>query len=309
MEFFDLGKHCHFCKQQDYLPFDCEFCKHSFCSDHRYATAHSCEKYTTKVQKKVEQKPTTVTKLNNCHHKRCQEFSITNCKQCNHSFCSNHRHVEHHECQKNENVNNSTSRVFDMTKIKDHSLRKAIESEVRGKKLREEFGFKRTVEIKQTPTTRKSNQSMSFSNTKETSFGNQNTEQEDRFYFKIFFPKESSLQPVHWFFENSRSVGKIIDLIAQKGKIKSKIYAPNDPSRLNIYKFSNGEPLKTSSTLKELEKEGFIKNGEVIILERGLLGETLNVNEKIFGMSTTNGNKDSFKQVSPKLQKDIVVYL
>eukprot|EP01080_Neovahlkampfia_damariscottae_P010852 gene10852-3472_t len=313
MEFFDLGKHCHYCRQQDFLPFHCEFCKHSFCSEHRYANHHECKNYTSKVQNQKEKHPTSIntTKFNTCHHKRCQEFTVTTCKQCTHSFCSNHRLTENHECKEKKNTNNSTSRVFDITKIKDFQLRKAIESEVKGKKIREEFGFKRTYEIKQDPKKRKKNEALSFSNTIDFSFGNQNIEEEDRLYFKIFFPKESQLQPVHWFFSKSRSIGKVIDLIAQKGKIKSKITSIEDPSRLNIFKFSTGNPLKASKTLKELEKEGMIKDGEVLIVERAILGEMLNVKDKfgeLFGTSKFEV-KDSFNQTSSPKGNPISVYL
>ena len=40
MEFYDLGQHCFFCKQQDYLPFKCINCKKFFCKEHK--NAHEC---------------------------------------------------------------------------------------------------------------------------------------------------------------------------------------------------------------------------------------------------------------------------
>ena len=37
----DIGKHCHYCKQLDFLPFTCPKCNEIFCGDHRLD--HSCK--------------------------------------------------------------------------------------------------------------------------------------------------------------------------------------------------------------------------------------------------------------------------
>jgi predicted nucleic acid binding AN1-type Zn finger protein len=48
MAFADVGRHCEMklCKQQDFLPFKCEFCKHNYCADHRRPNDHNCENET-----------------------------------------------------------------------------------------------------------------------------------------------------------------------------------------------------------------------------------------------------------------------
>ena len=38
----NLGKHCDKCKQLDFLPFTCEFCKLTYCSQHRNPDTHQC---------------------------------------------------------------------------------------------------------------------------------------------------------------------------------------------------------------------------------------------------------------------------
>lgn len=45
MEFAEVGKHCQMthCKQQDFLPFKCEFCFDIFCADHRRPDDHKCK--------------------------------------------------------------------------------------------------------------------------------------------------------------------------------------------------------------------------------------------------------------------------
>lgn len=39
----NIGKHCHQCQQLDFLPFVCESCKHTFCSQHRTFEGHGCK--------------------------------------------------------------------------------------------------------------------------------------------------------------------------------------------------------------------------------------------------------------------------
>ena len=44
MEFAHVGAHCFFenCKQQDFLPFECEFCHDIHCASHRRPDDHKC---------------------------------------------------------------------------------------------------------------------------------------------------------------------------------------------------------------------------------------------------------------------------
>nr|5IJ4_A Chain A, CDC48-associated ubiquitin-like/zinc finger protein 1 [Saccharomyces cerevisiae S288C] len=38
----DVGKHCAYCRQLDFLPFHCSFCNEDFCSNHRLKEDHHC---------------------------------------------------------------------------------------------------------------------------------------------------------------------------------------------------------------------------------------------------------------------------
>lgn len=38
----NIGKHCHKCQQLDFLPFHCEHCKFTYCSNHRSLESHQC---------------------------------------------------------------------------------------------------------------------------------------------------------------------------------------------------------------------------------------------------------------------------
>lgn len=53
----DLGKNCHFCNQLDFLPFDCEYCSHTYCSRHRGLDRHQC--VGRPQRERLAQRPTT----------------------------------------------------------------------------------------------------------------------------------------------------------------------------------------------------------------------------------------------------------
>ena len=38
----DVGKHCHYCNQLDFLPFFCSYCKFNYCKTHRLSSDHNC---------------------------------------------------------------------------------------------------------------------------------------------------------------------------------------------------------------------------------------------------------------------------
>lgn len=50
----DVGTHCTFCRQLDFLPFHCKQCGGDFCSSHRSRTSHRCA---SELQQNSEQEP------------------------------------------------------------------------------------------------------------------------------------------------------------------------------------------------------------------------------------------------------------
>jgi len=45
MEFANVGTHCNLkdCNQQDFMPFECVYCKKIHCGSHRRPDDHQCE--------------------------------------------------------------------------------------------------------------------------------------------------------------------------------------------------------------------------------------------------------------------------
>eukprot|EP01084_Bolivina_argentea_P161850 281691_1 len=109
-EFADLGAHCYYdlCKQQSFLPFDCDYCKKTFCEHHRIPKDHQC-KHIPKQQnyvKKFKKKKKFKCKVKGC---KAKTLMLLKCAKCNGGFCTNHRHCDLHNCPKDvtENKDNN----------------------------------------------------------------------------------------------------------------------------------------------------------------------------------------------------------
>ncbi|CCE63690.1 hypothetical protein TPHA_0F02080 [Tetrapisispora phaffii CBS 4417] len=56
----DVGSHCQFCRQIDFLPFHCSYCNNDFCASHRFKDDHRCTWLLEEIRKehlRKEQKP------------------------------------------------------------------------------------------------------------------------------------------------------------------------------------------------------------------------------------------------------------
>ena len=109
MEFSDLGKHCEFCKRQDYLPIKCNLCHKYFCKEHSSFDSHNCLEYKKNNIKKGKRKKTSSIYTESCSFKNCKKREIIKfeCKLCKKNFCINHRMPEGHNCifLKKNNIN------------------------------------------------------------------------------------------------------------------------------------------------------------------------------------------------------------
>eukprot|EP00930_Biecheleria_cincta_P099130 TRINITY_DN90777_c0_g1_i1.p2 TRINITY_DN90777_c0_g1~~TRINITY_DN90777_c0_g1_i1.p2 ORF type:complete len:164 (-),score=23.25 TRINITY_DN90777_c0_g1_i1:132-623(-) len=134
--FSDCGKHCEhpYCRQCDMLPFQCDACNKTYCSQHFKYEDHDCPKGACEKDRRVivcplcsaavplrpgedensvfEQhavsgscnpKVSAVAKPNRCPVKGCKEkltFSNScNCGTCGLKVCLKHRFEDQHECR------------------------------------------------------------------------------------------------------------------------------------------------------------------------------------------------------------------
>jgi hypothetical protein len=101
MEFNDLGKHCSYCLQKDFLPVQCNYCKDYFCKIHYNYCEHECEsKNLQDLLVGVEVKAKEVKKRSRCS--KCKrKFTSSNilvCGKCNQKVCYEHHLTFDHSC-------------------------------------------------------------------------------------------------------------------------------------------------------------------------------------------------------------------
>lgn len=158
MEFQTLGQRCTvpFCKQQDYLPYDCKNCNQTHCTTH--ANDHNCQKAnkgdrkvticpscSTPIHYTADQDPNEICKIHlqkdckgpsgttkkspnvlRCADEKCpikltaiNKFTCNNCKL---EFCGTHRQVWDHDCgnRSNSNKNKPEQSLYRQDLVKCH---------------------------------------------------------------------------------------------------------------------------------------------------------------------------------------------
>ncbi|XP_039282278.1 AN1-type zinc finger protein 1 [Nilaparvata lugens] len=93
MEFPEAGKRCNHleCKQLDFLPIVCDFCKLVFCKDHSSTIGHSCPK---NVDNSVPNSKVSDAVSYKCTEDGCSQSGVVPmlCANCQKHFCLAHRH-------------------------------------------------------------------------------------------------------------------------------------------------------------------------------------------------------------------------
>lgn len=133
MEFVDLGAHCAVssCRQQDFLPFECDACHRRFCLSHRSYDGHQCPQASAKdyrvflcplCNRSIDVVPTEDPNVTwdrhtssgvcrpkpsanplKCSVPRCRTVptavNTINCANCGKRVCLTHRFADQHECR------------------------------------------------------------------------------------------------------------------------------------------------------------------------------------------------------------------
>ncbi|CAJ0766088.1 9746_t:CDS:2 [Entrophospora sp. SA101] len=140
MEFPDLGKHCSDpnCKQLDYLPVKCQYCKKDYCNEHFKPNDHNCTNAPSEDGVKVPvcpvcNQPIPVAKgedpnirmnihiendcnkpvkstskpFNSCSFGKCKNRIAVKimCSGCGKSYCIKHRLEPDHKCEEIQKEN------------------------------------------------------------------------------------------------------------------------------------------------------------------------------------------------------------
>jgi hypothetical protein len=69
-------------------------------------------------------------------------------------------------------------------------------------------------------------------NQRSKAVGNSSIPEDKRFYLEVIYPMDSKVAPQVMFFNSSWSIGKVLDVIAEQGKIANRNHEPNQPVSL-----------------------------------------------------------------------------
>ncbi|XP_054164568.1 AN1-type zinc finger protein 1-like [Oppia nitens] len=248
-EFPDLGQQCYQCKRLDFLPLICLSCKEVFCKEHYSVVTHSCPKYDTK-----EVKPVATgghrTILGKCCYcvESVPDTELVLCDKCNDKHCLAHRYYDSHKCKHNTTANVKSNVIQFVNK----STISSTPPQIKGTKNE---GLARRVALMKL---------------KQTASGQTSIPVTERLYFKMRYQKSQQIQEFDIkdiFVSNEWSIGKCIDWLSTHFGLINNNNNPLEPKLVLSSDINNYESFPTSSSLKQLESEGFVQNGDTLCLK------------------------------------------
>jgi len=245
-----LGENCSWeeCKDLDFLPIVCQFCKQKFCKLHFLPTDHACEKL-------LDVKAVNLSKTEvryNCHLESCTKWELAPvlCPNCQKQVCLTHRHQDSHACEK------LAAKQPIMAATKQHVSNIIQENKVAAKRPRKKMSL----------SAQKTAAKVQLMKLKMKSVGQTSLPEAERIYFLVHPPQESGKASQGCFVSKNWSLGKIIDSLADSTKTVNE---NNVTSARKLRLFRNGDMLSfpLDTTLNNLLEAESILNGDSIDLD------------------------------------------
>jgi len=255
---------------EDFLPFECTGCKHTFCLEHRSFQAHGCPKAPSSnsaLECPICSAPIAVKEgedpnlrmdehiaqgcakapsaLSRCSMSKCGATEVVPilCELCSLNHCFRHRHPQDHNCKNIETKKERPKPLHQNT----GEVQQRIDSLI-------------ATQSKTNPTARK----VQLMKMKMKAAGSSNIPAEKRFYLEIIFPFNSKMQPKLLYFNPDWAVGKALDIAAESGNIINK-NNQKDSDKLQLISLKNGHSIPNSLCLKDLPE--ILVSGDSVLLE------------------------------------------
>ncbi|XP_045191831.1 AN1-type zinc finger protein 1-like [Mercenaria mercenaria] len=244
-----LGKHCNFeqCKQLDFLPFACDGCGNTFCSDHRTKDAHSCSQHLLSSSGCEYTGARGYTcSLSDCGNRELTEII---CEKCQLSFCLSHRHAQDHSCSK---LMEETANTVSKTAEHVHQIIASKPAVVK----------KSRMSAKSSKTAAK----VALMKMKLHAKGDTGCPETERVYLRIYPPCQCKKDPQPMFFSKTWSVGRAVDSVAGRLGIQNNNNVQS-AKKLRLFSSEDGTILRTDCAIETLVKEELIFSGSSVILE------------------------------------------
>lgn len=245
----DVGKHCDFCRQNDFLPFYCDDCNKYFCSSHRHKESHHCEwLLKQEKQKKVVAVETISSGNEKYFASLLPQKSYIRIKQAN-------------------NSNSYPASNINVT-IKSQILKQGDYGTLN--KLKRFFEKNRFMNIDMSSKVSSSNKSAQLMKMKKTAKGEVKIPPNNRVYIWCYYIECSDSNPTkHDIYINKNwPVGKALDSIAQILCVKNLNSQHNVISDERLFLYINCDKsvvlLETSQRVNDT-----VRNGDILFLVRG----------------------------------------
>ncbi|KAL6070575.1 AN1-type zinc finger protein 1, variant 2 [Balamuthia mandrillaris] len=244
--------------------------------------------------------PTTETtkpeKSNPCSVKTCKggELVPVICPYCRKNFCLRHRAPSDHRC-KNDPSNSpessasvSPARAEELQKHKQRqaSVLSRIEGFLKNHRNKKQSAKVQLMRMKSTAKVslflillslflslsllilHSCFSSISFFASHDTflSQGDERIPAENRYYLEVLFPMDSKVQPKMMFFNKNHVVGKVLDIIADAGRIEN-LNNKMGAEKLYLISVNTGEPMPNATKLCDLPPD-VLQSGGCVLLEK-----------------------------------------
>lgn len=279
----NIGKNCQYCNQLDFLPFICEFCEKTFCSQHRTIEQHQC------IGK---------DKFFNQHHSSSRSSSPEsgNNNYNNTSISSKSLFPDRDADKRKLEAKLNSINPKRPTTIKETQFRvgdvaigsnafkkfqKFLTTQKMNKNKNSVNGLNSISKLFGKSTSNNNNKFIDIANLKKNAKGDNKIKINDRIYLWCIYVKNPDLsisidkdkKPI--FISKNWVVGRSLDSIADNLHIQNNNNITNESlEKLNIFKLENngkddvdGEPKLIITSLKST----VFKTGDIIYLVRGTI--------------------------------------
>ncbi|KAL6948653.1 hypothetical protein ACO0QE_001125 [Hanseniaspora vineae] len=252
----EVGKHCDFCRQIDFLPFYCSYCKGCFCGEHRTKELHHCKYLLKQLENKERQQPKTVDNNGKFFKSLLPEPGYIRVNQPSTG----------NQATGLSEKNNLTIRG----KLEKQGQKTALgklKSFFEKYSSKSSSGFK--IAKKQTP----SSKLIAISKMKQTAKGDTKIPQQNRIYCNLYLilgEKDTGKPIKHEFFINKVwPVGRVVDYLASRLDIKNVNISDTATKDEKLFLYI-GEDINSKLLNSSDRVLNSVKDGDTLYLVRGL---------------------------------------
>lgn len=249
----DVGTHCSFCRELDFLPFHCQYCNKDFCSNHRTKESHFCVWLDEHKDDDNNDKQVNVHKSKDNGGKFFKSLL-----------------PEKSSIRVNQAKNNNIKEATPDNKI---TIKSTLNSSTltRLKKF-----FKKNKSSKSSKVLRSNNKVIQLASLQKQAKGDAKIPQQNRIYIWAYaVDSDKTTEPTPLYINKVWPVGRALDSIASNLSISNKNSSVNatETEKLFIYKCVKDEQLVQLNTSERVINN--INNLDTLYLIRGVEQSTL----------------------------------